>query len=254
MLSHPQTTLRCLLLLCCACASCSSSTDDEPADSKTSHAKPKASTDDTQSPPNTKAEPASKATSQTEAKANHHDPAAPSQGESRLKRLERLAIGPENDSLFDVNMLSLTLGENMGVEARTGRRKKGIILEMNGLITNGTGRTLINGELQGVLVLHFEANTIKIALSPDALEDPATSDEPWRPGAVRKFTAKTYILPTILQEYTPKLAQARLLARFENPITYHAEAIIWSLDIDWLITRSPSRLKAVALPCTGEPR
>ncbi|MBH23716.1 MAG: hypothetical protein CMH57_04475 [Myxococcales bacterium] len=180
-------------------------------------------------------------------------PVAPTQRfETRQEKLQRLVTGPVRRDGFDVVVQSLTVSEGVSLDPLTRRRRRGVQLELKGLITNETGKTLTGGALRGALVLRFGGDAIKVALGPDALAEPADPDTPWRSNAVREFTARTEVLPKILLEYTPDVAQARLLASFDDPISYHTEGVVWSLNVAWLAARgTPVKGKATAIKAEG---
>jgi hypothetical protein len=160
---------------------------------------------------------------------------APVGYESTWDRYRRLAQGEVSDG-FNVSVVTMALVEGKG-KNRYGRSSKGVVLRLEGLITNNTGKTLYTGFLSGALVLRFGGEVVKVRLGKNGLKPEASDAKPWRTGRARLFKVETFVNPTILMEYTPDSAEARLFAAFEDPIEYEVLAPIWSAKIDWLAVR-----------------
>ena len=155
--------------------------------------------------------------------------------ETRWDRYLRLAQGDVQDG-FNVSVVTMALVEGKG-KNRYGRGSKGVVLRLEGLITNNTGKTLYTGFLSGALILRFGGDVVKVNLGPNGLKPEASDAKPWRTGRARLFKVETFVSPTILMEYTPDSAEARLFAAYEDPVEYKVEAPIWSAKLDWLAVR-----------------
>lgn len=160
-------------------------------------------------------------------------PAAPF--ETRWERYLRLAQGDVSDG-FNVSVVTLALVEAKGKD-RYGRRQSGVVLRLEGLVTNNTGKTLYTGFLSGALILRFGGDVVKVQLGSNGLKPEASDAKPWRTGRARLFKVETFVEPRILMEYTPDSAEARLFAAYEDPIEFKVEAPIWSAPLDWLAVR-----------------
>lgn len=170
--------------------------------------------------------------------------------ESRWDRYRRLAQGEVSDG-FNVSVVTMSVINGKG-KNRYGRGSKGVVVRLEGLVTNNTGKTLYTGFLSGALILRFGDERVKVRLGPNGLKPEASDAKPWRTGRARLFKVETFVSPTILMEYTPESAEARLFAAFEDPVEYKVEAPIWAAPINWAAMRgAPVKGKGTVFKAEG---